>query len=131
MRIRWTGWKRAGIAAAALALLGAGMLYAALNKPQTVIHVVTVKWKDGTTEEQIQNALKGVEKLAQEYPGIRNVWTRSIKVQGPETGVTHAFVMEFASEKALAEYAESEYQREFYKVYLPIRDQTRTFDITN
>lgn len=116
----------------AAAVLGAGLLVAAAaNKPTTVLHVVTVKWKDGTTQAQIDAALQGVEKLASEYPGIRRVWLRSVKVQGTETGATHAFVMEFASEKALADYANSEAQKAWYEVYLPVRDQSRTFDITN
>jgi hypothetical protein len=116
----------------AAVLLGAGLLVAAAaNKPTTVLHVVTVKWKDGTTQEQIDAALQGVEKLAADYPGIRRVWLRSIKVQGTETGATHAFVMEFANERALADYANSEAQKTWYEVYLPVRDQSRTFDITN
>jgi hypothetical protein len=114
------------------ALIGAGVLAAAhkFGKPKSVIHVVTVKWKDGTKPGQIQAALNGVEKLAEGYPGIKNVWLRSIKVQG-DIGQTHAFVMEFESEDALKKYADSGAQKEWYKVYLPIREESRTHDITN
>ena len=108
---------------------GAIAAYAAVSKPKTVIHVVTVKWKDGTTPAQIQAALDGVDKLAAAYPGIKNVWTRTLKVQ--TAGYTHAFVMEFASEAALAQYAGSAAQKEWYKVYLPIRAESTTHDITN
>ena len=59
------------------------------------------------------------------------MWTRSIKAQGPESGVTAAFAMEFKSEQALKDYADSDVQKEWYKVYLPARDLSRTFDITN
>jgi len=125
-------WKRLAATAAALVVFGAGVLIGAndFGKPDSVIHVVTVKWKDGTTPEQIQKALDGVEKLATTYPGIKNIWLRSIKVQG-EVGRSHAFVMEFASEQALKDYAGSAAQKEWYKVYIPIRDQSRTHDITN
>ncbi len=103
--------------------------------PKTVIHVVTVKWKDGTTEEQIKAALDGVKALPKSYPGITRVWTRSIKVQNPsevkEKKRTHAFVMEFASEQALKDYHNSPAQLEWYKSYEPIRDQSTTHDITN
>lgn len=118
-------------AAAILAILCAGALIAAAGKPKSVIHVVTVKWKAGTTEQQIQAALTGVEKMSAAYPGIKNVWLRSIKVQGPESGVTHAFVMEFESEQSLKSYSESGAQKEWYKLYVPIREESRTFDITN
>jgi len=123
-------WKIAVAVTVALIMTGTGILLAA-SKAHAVVHVVTVKWKDGATPEQIQKALDGVEKLAADYTGIRNVWTRSIKVQGTEADVTHAFVMEFASEQALKDYSGSDAQKRWYRVYLPIRDHSRTFDITN
>jgi hypothetical protein len=114
------------------ALMGAGLVAAAnkYGKPKSVIHVVTVKWKDGATPAQIQAALGSVETLAANYPGIKNVWLRSIKVQG-DIGQTHAFVMEFESEDALAKYANSDAQKEWYKTYIPVRGESRTHDITN
>lgn len=104
--------------------------------PKTVIHVVTVKWKDGTTEAQIQKALDGVKAFPSKYPGITRVWVRHLGTlqNSPEITQkkrTHAFVMEFASEKALADYKDSPAQKEWYESYIPIRDQSSTFDITN
>jgi hypothetical protein len=40
-------------------------------------------------------------------------------------------VMEFENEAALQKYADSPAQKEFYKAYLPIREESRTNDITN
>jgi len=100
----------------------------AQTAPKSVIHVVTVKWKPGTTEQQIQAALDGVQKLPSAYKGITRVWTKTFKAQGDKT---HAFVMEFADEAALAAYTNSPAQQEWYKVYIPIREQSTTFDITN
>ncbi len=114
-------------AVAALALT-MGTVEAA-SKPKSVIHVVTVKWKAGTTPEQINAALKGAETVANSYSGIERVWTRAIKVQG--AGYTHAIVMEFKDEAALKNYTDSPAQKEWYKVYLPIREQSTTHDITN
>src|SRR5262245_33184742 len=96
--------------------------------PKTVIHVVTVKWKADATPKQIQAALDGAKALPAAYKGIVRVWTKSIKVQG---GKANAFVMEFADEAALKDYADSPAQKEWYKVYLPIREESTTFDITN
>jgi len=124
---RMMQWKTLVAMAALIAVFSAGALFGALNKPSSVIHVVTVKWKDGATQDQIQAALKGVETLATNYAGIKNVWTRSIKAQGMDA----AFVMEFASEQALKDYADSDAQKEWYKVYIPVRGQSRSFDITN
>lgn len=120
-----------GVAAlACMLVLGAAVLIAQskIGKPKSVIHVVTVKWKDGTTPDQIKAALAGVDKLAASYSGIKNVWTRTIKVQG---GMKNVIVMEFESEDALAKYANSDAQKEWYKVYLPIREESITHDVTN
>ncbi len=96
--------------------------------PKSVIHVVTVAWKAGTTPEQIKAALDGAQALPAQYKGITHVWTRSIKVQG---GKANAIVMEFVDEAALKAYTDSPAQKEWYKVYLPIRQESTTFDITN
>jgi len=115
-------------------LLTAGLLtFAVANAsaqtaPKSVIHVVTVKFKAFASPEQIKEALDGVLALPTKYKGITHVWVKSIKVQGDKT---HAFVMEFADEAALKAYADSPAQKEWYKVYMPIREESTTFDITN
>ena len=124
--MRTIRWKTLVALAAALVVFGAGWL-AGANKPESVIHVVTVNWKDGAEPAQIQAALDGVEKLADSFDGISRVWVRSIKAQG----MAAAFVMEFTSEQALVDYAGSDAQKEWYKSYIPVRGQSRTFDITN
>lgn len=104
------------------------------SAPKSVIHVVTVVWKDGTTEQQIKAAIDGVKALPKDYPGITRVWTRPIKLQnqkGAEKPLSHAFVMEFASEQALTDYAGSEAQKKWYESYQAIRDRSTTHDITN
>lgn len=96
--------------------------------PKSVIHVVTVSWKDGTTAAQIQAALDGVAALPAAFKGITRTWTKSLSVQG---GKANAFVMEFADEAALKKYKDSDAQKEWYKTYVPIRASSTTFDITN
>jgi hypothetical protein len=127
-------WMKMAAAIAAVAVcLGAA------EKPPSVIHVVTVKWKQGTTEEQIKKAVGGVEAAAKLFPGMTRIWLRPLNVQGqpigkcdPEaTGATHAFVMEFENEAALKSYANSPAQKAFYAVYLEHREESRTHDITN
>jgi len=96
--------------------------------PKSVIHVVTVSWKSDATEEDIQKALDGVHELGKAFDGITRVWTKTIKAQGERT---HAFVMEFKDEQALKDYAGSQEQKNWYEVYIPIRQRSTTFDITN
>jgi hypothetical protein len=64
------------------------------------------------------------------YPGLTRVWTRPIKMQLPE-GYSNIIVMEFDSEESLKKYADSPAQKQWYDSYLPIRDESRTHDITN
>ena len=113
---------------AVLLAFGANILSAETTAPKTVIHVVTVKWKADATPKQIQAALDGVKALPAAYSGITRVWIKSIKVQGDKA---NAFVMEFVDEAALKAYADSPAQKEWYKVYQPIREESTTFDITN
>lgn len=123
-----------------MSLLGAAMLAVASTSafadhhgdssiaPKSVIHVVTVSWKADASEGDINKALISVKTLAKEYDGISRVWIRSIKAQGERT---HAFVMEFKSEQALKDYAGSAAQKKWYKSYIPVREASTTFDITN
>jgi len=117
-----------------LIIWGAGNATASDTAPKTVIHVVTIAWKEGTTPEQIQAALDGAQALPAAYKGITHVWTKSIKVQNPPgttVNRTHVIVMEFADEKALTDYKDSDAQKAWYKLYTPIRAQSTTHDITN
>lgn len=112
-----------------VALFAAGTAtLSAETAPKSVIHVVTVSWKAGTTPEQIKAALDGVAALPAAYKGITRTWTKTVTVQGDKA---NAFVMEFADEAALKAYKDSPAQKKWYESYLPIREQSTTFDITN
>jgi heme-degrading monooxygenase HmoA len=122
-------WKSIVVAAGMIGIFAAGVAVGA-NKyemPKSVIHVVTLDWKPDATEEQKKKALDGVKMLAENYPGIKRIWLRSIKSQGKQA----AFVMEFESEQALKDYANSDAQKKWYEVYLPVRQASVTSDITN
>ncbi len=116
------------LAAATLLSLGAVTATAGESAPKSVIHVVSVKWKADATPEQIKAALDGVHTLQKAYPGITRVWTNAFKKQGDWSTV---FVMEFKDKAALEAYSNSDAQKEWYKVYTPIRERSNTHDITN
>src|SRR5665213_375417 len=80
--------------------------------PHSVVHVVTVEWKKGTTPEQIKAALDGAQALPESYKGITHVWTKTLKVQG---GKNNVIVMEFTDEAAFKAYTDSDAQKEWYK----------------
>lgn len=113
---------------------GTAGAFAADTAPKSVIHIVTVAWKEGTTPEQIQAALDGAKALPATYKGITHVWIKTLKAQNASEVVkkrTHVIVMEFADEQAFKNYTDSDAQKAWYKVYLPIRDASTTHDVTN
>ena len=117
--------------AGALSLFAAGLLVGAnkFNQPKTLVHVVTIQWNEGTTDAQKQAVYDGVRKMAGEIPGIHNIWTKPIKVQGQ--GYGGAFVMEFDSKDALDAYAKHPAHEAWMKVYGPAHGESTTHDITN
>lgn len=100
------------------------------QSPKTVLHIINVKWKEDATPEQIAAVIDAVRQLPSKYPGIKRVWTKNLKYQGQE-GFKQAIVMEFESEDALKKYADSAAQQWWYKVYMPVREDSRTHDISN
>lgn len=118
-------------AIAATILFSAGVLIGAnkFGKPKSVLHVVTVRWKADSTEDQRQAAVNGVEKMAAAIPGIKNIWLKTVKVQGDR--YNNAFVMEFEDEAAFKAYADNPAHKEWEKGYLAVRDSSTTHDISN
>jgi len=114
------------------ALLTAGLVMGA-GKPNSIVHVVTLYYNDGVTAAQKKTVLDAIEKMATQIPGIKNLWLKSVKVQGEigDKAVTDAFVMEFADEAAFKAYENHPAHRAWEKIYQPLRGESRTFDITN
>lgn len=119
------------LVAGALAVFGAGMLAGAntFGTPNSVLHIITVQWKATATPEQKAAAIDGVKKMAGEVPGIKNVWLKTLKVQPGEYG--NVIVMEFQDEAAFKNYAANPAHKEWESVYLPVREESRTHDVTN
>jgi hypothetical protein len=125
--------KRIQMTVAALVLFGAGLLVGqkTFGTPQTVLHVVTVRWKKDSTPEQRQAVLDGVKTMAAANPAIKNVWLKTLKVQSASNDYNAAFVMEFSSAKALEDYVQDPAHVAWKKLYDPIHDQSTTHDISN
>src|SRR5580765_5782679 len=84
--------------------LAAGLALAEAHK--TVIHVINVKWKADATKEQIKAAIDAVHQLPSNHTGIKPAWTNNFPSQG-QASMTQAIVMEFESEAAITNYADS------------------------
>jgi hypothetical protein len=115
----------------AAGLFGAGYVVGQneYRKPTTVIHVVSGKWKEGTPEEEKQKALAGVEQMAREIPGIRNIWLKPLRIQPRE--YNYLFVIEFADAKAAEVYATHPAHEKWNQHYQTIRQESRSLQATN
>ena len=97
------------------------------GQPKSILHIITVQWKADSTPEQRQAAIDGVKTMASQIPGITNVWLKTIKSQGKD----NVIVMEFKDQAAFDAYTEHPAHKKWEEIYLPIREQSQTHDITN
>ena len=105
---------------------------AAQNKfgqPKSILHIITVQWNADSAAEQRQAAIYGVKTMASQIPGITNVWLKTLKVQGKDPGAV--IVMEFKDQAAFDAYTDHPAHKKWEEIYLPIREQSQTHDITN
>ena len=104
-----------------------------VGMPTTVLHVITLRWKADATADQKKAVFDGLRKMADQIPGIKNVWVRTVKVQGGTDDKPYDAIiaMEFVDEAALKAYGSHPAHDEWYKIYLPIRDESRTHDVSN
>jgi hypothetical protein len=114
-----------------LAVLGLGLSFAAMaaETPKSVLHIITLHYKPGTTDAQKASVVAATKKLGTDFPGITRLWFKKIKVQVPE--MTDIIVMEFKDEKAFADYTDHAAHKAWEKVYLPLRGESNTQDVTN
>lgn len=116
---------------AAASLFGAGYV-AGQNQfgmPKTIIHVSVIKWKEGTSEADHMNAIKGIKKMAMKIPGIKNIWIKPARMQPRD--FHYAFVIEFNDREAADVYAQHPAHEDWLKYYLPIRETSISPQITN
>jgi hypothetical protein len=132
---KFMNWKLALAVCGAVLVFGAGVATGAskFNKPKSVIHLVQVKWKAGATDAQKKAAIDGVEKMAAQTPGIKNIWMKQTRAQfWGDPRPDAAWVIEFENREAERAYEKSDARKEWFeKVYDPIRDESRSSQWTN
>ena len=66
-----------------LAVLGLGLSLAAAAAeiPNSVLHIITLQYKPGTSDAQKAEVVAATKKLAKDFPGIISLWFKKIKVQ--------------------------------------------------
>jgi hypothetical protein len=121
--------RKALLGCSLIAVFAAGLVLGQnkFGQPKSILHVVTVKWTEGSTPEQRQAAIDGVKTMAAAISGMTNVWLKTIKVQGMDAVI----VMEFKDQAAFDAYAAHPAHKKWEEIYLPVRERSLTHDITN
>ena len=97
--------------------------------PKTIIHVSVIQWKEGVSPAEKQKVLDGVKEMAAKIPGIKNVWTKALRVQ-PQ-GYHDAFVIEFENQAAVDRYAKDPVHDAWTEAFAKIREASLSPQITN
>jgi len=105
-----------------LLLLGTtGSAADAAKKKGKLHHVVALKFKEGTSKEQIQaveEAFKGLKKKIKEVDTLK--WGTNVSPEKHHKGFTHCFILSFKSEKDRDAYLVHPDHKEFGKVLGPV-----------
>ena len=92
-------------------------------------HIVLIKFKPGTTEEQIRAAFEHARELPQSIDAVQEV-TLGRNRADSDHGYTHALVVLLAREEALHEYLEHPVRRRFVDEHLaPLEEQRIEVDV--
>jgi hypothetical protein len=97
--------------------------------PKTIIHVSVIQWKEGVSAAEKKQVLDGVKDMAAKIPGMKNVWTKAIRVQ-PQ-GYHDAFVIEFENQAAADRYAKDPVHDAWTEALTKIREGSISPQITN
>jgi len=97
--------------------------------PKTIIHVSVIQWKEGVSAADRKHVLDGVKDMAAKIPGMKNVWTKALRVQ-PD-GYHDAFVIEFENQAAADRYAKAPVHEAWTEASAKIREASLSPQITN
>ncbi|XP_052183516.1 stress-response A/B barrel domain-containing protein HS1 [Diospyros lotus] len=90
-------------------------------KPKGVVkHVLLAKFKDGVSQDQIAQLIKGYAKLVHLIEPMKAFhWGTDISIENLHQGFTHVFESTFESEEGIAEYVAHPAHVEFASIFVP------------
>jgi hypothetical protein len=92
-------------------------------------HIVLLKWKPETTEEQILGAVRRAEHLPNQIDGVESLTIGRNRVDH-EHGYTHVLIVRLTDERALARYLEHPLRNEYMREHLaPIEQERIEIDV--
>jgi Lhr-like helicase len=92
-------------------------------------HIVLVKWKPGTDEEQVLSAFAQARHLPNEIAGVESIVIGRNR-GNQEHGFTHALIVRLADEEALGRYLDHPVRRRYIAEQLaPIEEERIEIDV--
>ena len=94
-----------------------------------VYHVVSLKFKDSATKDQIKAVEDAFRGLKEKVPGITSLkWGTNVSPEKLNKGFTHCFVLTFAGEKERDVYLVHPDHQAFGKMLRPVMDDVFVID---
>jgi hypothetical protein len=100
------------------------------RKVETVLrHVVLLKFKDGTTPEQVKAMEDGFRALPGKIGFVHGFeWGTNVSVENLSQGFTHCFLVTFTSEEDRNKYIPHPAHQEFVELLRPHLDKVLVID---
>lgn len=96
---------------------------------QTLYHVVSFKFKDSATKEQITEVENAFVALKTKIPEVATLhWGTNVSPENRSKGFTHCFVVTFASEKDRDTYLVHPDHKAFVALVGPVIDDVMVID---
>lgn len=99
-------------------------------KPEGVVkHILLAKFKDGITQDQIDQLITGYAKLVSLIEPMKAFhWGKDVSIENIHQGFTHVFESTFESVEGIAEYISHPAHVEFANIFLPALDKVLVVD---
>lgn len=96
---------------------------------KALYHVVSLKFKEGTTPEQIKAVEEAFAALKTKIPGITSLhWGTNVSPEKHDKGFTHCFVLTFTSDKDRDAYLVHAEHKAFGQVLHPVLGDVMVLD---
>lgn len=96
---------------------------------KALYHVVSIRFKDTATKEQIKAVEDAFQGLKTHIPGITSLeWGTNVSPEKLNKGYTHCFVLTFADEKDRDGYLTHPAHKDFGKVLTPVMADVMVID---
>jgi hypothetical protein len=123
---------------AIVALLGLSLTAFAVDRTEPEVaaagkgalyHVVSLKFKDSASKEQIKEVETAFRELKGKIPGITSLkWGTNVSPEKHDKGFTHCFVLTFATEKDRDAYLPHDAHKAFGKKLGPVMADVMVID---